>query len=165
MERSNDSRRPVTDPRSRMLMGLSAAVLIVAADAWVSGLHPVRCALSAVMTLLGYWLLTPTAELSERTPLRAGVLAAFFGAGVGAAWWALTASTYAIWIPLSIGSGVALLSLAPVESGRPNPPGGRPRKGPAVAARRLLHSFISAKGRVDESTQSKQRRTTLRPSV
>jgi len=148
-----------------VFMGLYTALLIVAADAWVSGLHPVRSALSAVMTLLGFWLLTPTAELSERAPLKAGVLAAFFGAGVGAAWWAVTASAYSIWIPLSIGSGVALFSLAPIEDGRPDRPAGRPRKSPAVAARRSLRSFISAKGRDDESTQSAQRRTRLRPSV
>jgi hypothetical protein len=163
MKRTEDLRRPITSPRTRVLMGLSTALPLIVSDAWVSGLHPLRFVLTAVATALGYWLLTPTAERSERAPLRAGVLAALSGAGIGSLWWAVAGSGYSVWIPLSIGSCTALFSLAPVEGRRPHRPNGRPRKEPSVAARRSRLSSIQAKSEVDETTDTELHRTNSLP--
>ena len=111
-----DLRRPVTDPRVRVLTGLGTAGVLIAADAWLSGIHPGRFISTAVMVPLGYWLLTPVAELSARRPAKAGLLAGLFGAGLGSIWWALSSVAYSIWVMLSIGRCVALLSLAPVDA-------------------------------------------------
>ena len=131
-----DVRHAVKDPSARVVMSVPAAVIVIAADAWRHGFHPVRFALSAVLTVLGFWLLTPLAELSERSPLRAGLLTATFGAGIGAFWWAAFSPGFTIWIANSVGCGVALFSLAPFDAQQPRGHAGPPPKRPAVAARR-----------------------------
>ena len=160
-----DVRKAVTDPWARVAMGVPVAIIAVAADAWKHGFHPVRFASGVVLTVLGFWLLTPLAELSDRSPFRAGVLAALFGAGSGAVWWAAFSPGFTIWIAISIGSGLAVFSLAPFDEPRQRGRAGPPPRRPAVAARRWRFRFTGARARADESNESRRHSAESLPSV
>ena len=110
------TRQADTNPRVRLVGGFITGVILAAAEGLTSGFVLLDSLLFVALTALVYWLLTPLARLSLRHPLQAGLLAALAGAGVGALWWAALAPDYWVWLPISVGAGLALMSLAPFDS-------------------------------------------------
>ena len=126
---------PLSNPSERVGLGVVFSLFVLGSDVIFSEVTIGRGALTILMTTLTLWLLTPTARLSGRRPFYAALQAAFVGAGAGAIWWAIASPAFWIWIPISVGAGVAVMSLAPLvdephTSGEPPP-----RSHPAAAAK------------------------------
>lgn len=165
MRQSVGSRRVVTDPRARLLLGVVCAAFVVTADVWLSGFYSLRSTSTAVFVTLSFWLLTPVAEFSERAPLRAGCVAALFGTGIGSLWWALLSPGFWIWIPMSVGACLALFSLAPLDYIPRSRPDGRPPRSRAVITKHPRITPDTSRVEADEASETGRHRVQSQPSV